>query len=414
MKFRLPGATAIAAIMVALAAPAPLAFAQNGGAAPAVTVSRDVVQPLNEARNAVIAKDWATAKTKLDAATAKAKTPADKAQIERLRLVMAAETKDGKQQVASINTLIASGTLTTDEVKQYKGALAKAHAEAGDTAASLVAFRAYIDEYGGTPDQLMAIANDSSKANDHATTVVYATKAIAASKAASGKPPESWHRLLMRAYQQQNLTAEFYGAVEQALVDYPTEQNWKILIARVQEEPRFTRATHLDLYRTLMAAGVKLTTQEKSQAIREALVSRGLPNEALELLEPAVASGELSSQEDKDNLAKARARSAEDKSGLAKETKDALAKNDASYIAKLGEAHMSYGDNARAVEVLQAALAKGIADPDEAAFARLHLGIAQFRAGQADAARATWAEVKSDNGATVLAKNWTLISKIKT
>ena len=72
MKFRLPGATAIAALMLAVAAPAPLAFAQNGGAAPAVTVSREVVQPLNEARNAVIAKDWATAKTKLDAATAKA------------------------------------------------------------------------------------------------------------------------------------------------------------------------------------------------------------------------------------------------------------------------------------------------------------------------------------------------------
>jgi hypothetical protein len=129
MTFRLPGATAIAAIVVALAAPAPLAFAQNGGAPPAVTVSRDVVQPLNEGRTAIIAKDWATAKTKLDAAAAKAKTPTDKAQIERLRYVMAAETKDGKQQIASINVLVASGTLTPDETKQYKGAIARAHAD---------------------------------------------------------------------------------------------------------------------------------------------------------------------------------------------------------------------------------------------------------------------------------------------
>ena len=83
------------------------------------------------------------------------------------------------------------------------------------------------------------------------------------------------------------------------------------------------------------------------------------------------------------------------------------------YLAKIGEAHMSYGDYPKAIEVLQAALTKGIASPEEAAFARLHLGIAQYRAGQADAARATWAEVKSDNGATVLAQNWTLISKIK-
>jgi len=412
MKFRLPGATAIAAIMVAVAAPAPLAFGQNGGAPPAVTVSRDVVQPLNDGRTAIIAKDWATAKTKLDAASAKAKTPVDKSQIERLRLVMAAETKDGKQQIASINMLVASGTLTPEEVKQYKGALAKAYVDAGDSTASLAAFRAYIDEYGGSAEQLIAIANDASKANDHATAVTYANKAIAASKA-SGKPPESWYRLLMRAYQQQNLTAEYYGALEQAIADYPTEQNWKLLIVRAQNEPKFSRATHLDLYRTLMAAGVKLSAQEKRQAIREALTARGLPNEALELLEPAVASGELSSQDDKDDLAKAKSGVTQDKAGLAKETNDALARSDAAFIAKLGEAHLSYGDYARAIEVLQAALTKGITNPEEAAFARLHLGIAQYRAGQADAARATWAEVKSDNGATVLAQNWTLISKVK-
>ncbi len=412
MKFRLSGATAIAALMLAVAAPAPLALAQNGGAAPAVTVSREVVQPLNEARNAVIAKDWATAKTKLDAATAKAKTPADKAQIERLRLVMAAETKDGRQQVASINMLVASGTLTPDEVKQYKGAIAKAHADAGDTAASLVAFRAFVDEYGGTADQFIAIANDSSKANDHATAVTYANKAIAASKA-TGKPPESWYSLLMRAYQQQNLTAEYYGVLEQRVADYPTEQNWKLLIVRAQNEPKFSRATHLDLYRTLIAAGVKLTPQERGAAVREALNSRGLPNEALQLLEPAVASGEMATQEDKDNLDKAKSRITGDKAGLAKEASEALAKGDTSYLAKLGEAYMSYGDYSKAIETLQAALSKGIANPEESAFARLHLGIAQYRAGQADAARATWAEVKSDNGTTILAQNWTLISKIK-
>lgn len=413
MKFRLPGATAIAAIMVAIAAPAPLAFAQNGGAAASVTVSRDMAQPLNEARTAIIAKDWATAKTKLDVAATKAKTPTDNAQLERLRVIWAVETKNGPQQIASINALLASGSLTPDEVKQYKGALPAAHAAAGDNAASLVAFRTYIDEFGGTPDQLIAIANDASKANDHATAVTYANKAITAAKA-TGKPSESWYRLLARSYQQQKMDAEYYGVMEQLVAEYPSEQVWKILVARAQDAPKFTRAGHLDLYRTLMAAGVKLSAQEKGAAVREALTSRGLPNEALQLLEPAVASGELSSPEDKENLAKAKARISEDKAGLAKETAEAIAKGDAAYMAKLGEAHMSYGDYPKAVEVLQAALNKGIANPDEAAFARLHLGIAQYRAGQADAARATWAEVKSDNGATSLAQSWTLISKLKT
>ena len=410
MTFRMPGATAIAAVLVAIAAPAPLALAQTNPAA--VQVSKDIAQPLNEARNAIVAKDWATAKAKLDVATTKVKTPADKAQLDRLKLVVAAETKDGPQQVTLINSLIASGTLTPDEIKLYKGALAKAHTDAGDAAGSLAAARAYVDAYGGTGDDLIRLADQYSKASDHANAVVFANKAIVAARA-SGKPPESWYRLLMRSHQQQKQDAEYYAVLEQSLADYPSEQSWKILIARAQNEPKFSKATHLDLYRTLMAAGVKLTAQEKGQAIREAMTSRGLPNEALQLLEPAVASGELASAEDKENLAKAKSRVTEDRAGLAKETAEAMTKGDASYMAKLGEAHMSYGDYAKAIEVLQAALNKGIANPDEAAFARLHLGIAQFRAGQADAARATWAEVKSDNGATSLAQSWTLISKLK-
>ncbi|MEY2758486.1 MAG: hypothetical protein RIR33_2264 [Pseudomonadota bacterium] len=410
MMFRMPGATAIAAVLVAIAAPAPLAIAQTNPAA--VQVSKDIVQPLNEARNAIVAKDWATARAKLDVAATKVKTPTDKAQLDRLKLVVAAETKDGPQQVTLINSLIASGTLTPDEIKLYKGALAKAHTDAGDAAGSLAAARAYVDAYGGTGDDLIRLADQYSKANDHANAAVFANKAILAARA-SGKPPESWYRLLMRTHQQLKQNAEYYDVLAQSLADYPSEQNWKLYIARAQNEPKFSKATHLDLYRTLMAAGVKLSPQEKGQAIREAMTSRGLPNEALQLLEPAVASGELTSAEDKENLAKAKSRVTEDKAGLAKETAEAMAKGDASYMAKLGEAHMSYGDYAKAIEVLQASLNKGIADPEEAAFARLHLGIAQFHAGQADAARATWAEVKSDNGATSLAQSWTLISKLK-
>ena len=409
MKFRLPGATAIAAVMVAMVAAAPLAIdpahAQNGQAQ--VQLTKQMVAPMNEARNAMMAKDWATAKTKLDAAAAQAKTPADKAQLERLRLYMASETKDGAAQVASINSLLASGTLTPDEVKQYKGALAKAHLDAGNQPASLAAYKAYIDEYGGTPDQLISIANDYMKANDAATAATYADKAINAQRA-NGKVLESWYKLNLRALNALGQMDKYYALLETLVAEYPNEAYWRDMIARVQKEPKYGPATRLDLFRTLDAAGVKLTSQEVSLAGDEAL-KRGLPNEALKFLEPAGVTSEF----DTKNLASAKSLAASDKAGLAKETAEILKKGDAAAIASIGEAHLSYGDNAKAIEVLQAALAKGISDADEAALVKLHLGIAQFRSGDEDAARATWAEVKSDNGATVLAHNWILISKLK-
>jgi len=413
MKFRLRGAAALAALLVAAATPA--ALAQNGGQ-PSVQVSRDIVQPLNEARAALTAKDWATAKTKLDAATAKAKTPADKGQIDRLRFFLGSQTKDGATQVAAINALVASGTLTADETKQYKSALSAAYADAGDQPASLAAARTYLDEYGGTPEQLISMANEFYKANDNANTVTYANKAIAAIKA-TGKPDESWYRLLASAHSRLGQTAELRTVREQHLTDHPNSQNaeqyWKELIVPAQDAPNYGPAVRLDLFRTLQAAGVKLNAQERT-SLSDGAMKRGLPNEAFTVLESAMAANDATlTALDKENFADAKTQVVTDKAGLAKEAADVQAKGTGADIAKIGEAYLSYGDNAKAAELLKAAIAKGISDAGELDIAKLHLGIAQYRAGEKDAARSTWAEIKSDNGTAILANTWTLISKIK-
>lgn len=408
MQFVKLGATALAGVFLAFAAVSAPAIAQTPGQPAAVQVSRDMVAPLNEARAAIVAKDWATAKTKLTAAAGKAKTPADKAQLDRLRLVMAAETNDFAGQLAAINGLFASATLTPDEIKQYKGALIKIYADTGDTAKSLAASREYVDTYGGSHEMLAALANDYAKANDNASSLIYVDKAIAAARTNGAKPPEPYYRLKARVHQQLKDTPGYYKTLEAILADYPKESYWKELIARAQNEPRYGAATRLDMFRTLIAAGVQLTPQEKSIAANEA-IQRGLPNEALQLLEsPGAPTGE----QDKENLDNAKAQVPKDKAGLAAETTSILAKGDASAIASIGEAHLSYGDYAKAAEVLQAALAKGIADAGEADVARLHLGIAQLRNNQKDAARATWTSIKADNGAAVLAQNWILISNL--
>ena len=82
-------------------------------------------------------------------------------------------------------------------------------------------------------------------------------------------------------------------------------------------------------------------------------------------------------------------------------------------LANIGEAMMSHGDNAQAIDLIKKGIERGISDPGELDMAKLHLGIAQFRSGDKEAARTTWAEVKADNGAGALARNWVLISQIQ-
>ncbi|MDP3492214.1 MAG: hypothetical protein Q8R82_03805 [Hyphomonadaceae bacterium] len=377
-------------------------------------LTKQMIGPLNDAQKAIVAKDWATAKTKLDAASAQAKTPNDQVALNQLRIVMQSETKDNAGLAASLESLLASGLITPEQTKQYRGVLAKAYGDAGDTAKSLAAFRVYIDAYGGTAEQYLALSADAAKTKDWPNTVTYAKKSVDSAKAAGAKPTDTAYLLQMRAHKETNDMTAYY-AVEEALVaDYPKEDYWKELIAyRTQDAPNYGGAARLDLFRAMQAAGITLTVNEKRTAIQEAL-KRGLPAEALALAEPAIASGELgSAPEDQDYVKKAKAAIASDKAGLEKEAADALKKGNAISIANIGEAMMSYGDNAKAIEMISKGIEIGIADPADLDIAKLHLGIAQYRSGQKEEARTTWSTIKADNGAAALAQNWTLISKLK-
>ncbi len=410
MQFLKLGMTAIASGVLATMAMASAPALAQPKPPP---LSKQVAQPLGEAQKAAQAKDWATAKVKLDAATAQAKTPTDKVAVDKVRVYVQSESKDHAGLAASLESLLASNLLTPEETKQYRGVLAKAYGDAGDTAKSLAAFRTYIGAYGGTTEQYIALSADAVKSKDYTNALADAKKAIEISKAAGQKAPDTAYLLQMRVYKDQNDMANYYAVEEALVLEYPKVDYWKELIGfRVQDSPNYGGPVRLDLFRAMQAAGVPLTADEKRRAVDEAM-KRALPAEALALLEPAIAAGELgSTEDDKDNLKKAKAQIGTDKANLDKEAADALKKGNGIALANIGEAMMTHGDYPKAIELIKAGLDKGISNAAEADIARLHLGISQFRGGDKAAAQATWATVKADNGAGALAQNWILISKL--
>jgi hypothetical protein len=372
--------------------------------------SKELVAAVQEGYAALQAKDYATGKVKLDAAWALAKTPQDKYEIERLRIPMASSTQDWTNLVVYLQNALDTGLTPPDMVKAYKYGFVQAYANLKDNPKTASYLKAYVDEYGGTPEQTMAVGNELLKANDVAG-VAYVEKAVAAAKAA-GKPTEQQYKLLMSAYNTAKDEAKYYDALGQLVADYPTDNNWKGYLAKAQTAPGFATAgkdIRIDIYRSALAAGVKLS-QNELEAYADETVNKGLPGEAVAALEPFKA--ELSAKATA-TLANANKKAAEDKAGLAKDEKNTLAKGTGETIANLGEAYMTYGDNAKAIELMKAALAKGITDAGKADIVKLHLGIAQNRSGDKAGAQATWAEIKADNGAAPLAKMWTTISKVK-
>lgn len=411
MKLLKLGMTAIATGVLATLAMSTPALAQKAQA-PALTKS--VIGPLGEAQKAAGAKDFATAKTKLDAAAAQAKTPQDKVAIDKVRVYVQSESKEHVALAATLESLLASGLITPEETKQYRGVLAKAYGDAGDGAKSIAAFRTYLNAYGGTSEQYIALSADAVKSKDYANAITDAKKAIELSKTAGQTAPDTAYLLQMRAYKDQNDMANYYAVEEELVLVHPKVDYWKELIGfRVQDSANYGGPVRLDLFRAMQAASVPLTANEKRTAVNEAM-KRALPAEAIALLEPAIAAGELgSAPEDQDNLKKAKAQIGTDKANLDKEAADALKKGNGIALANIGEAMMTHGDYPKAIELIKAGLDKGIPNAGEADIARLHLGISQLRSGDKDAARATWATVKADNGAGALAQNWIVISKLK-
>lgn len=402
MHFLKRSAAAIATGVLALAITPAVAIAQT----PATQVSKQMVGPMNEARAAIVAKDWATAKAKLDAAAGLAKIPAEKLAVEQLRVSMAANSGDSALMIASVNAIMALNLLQPADLKMYKAALPEAYAKLGDNAKALSATKSFLDEYGGTHDQYYGLSRQLLAGNNNAGAIAAVNKAIELAQA-SGKAPEDYYIQLMRIHKANNAMDLYYATEEQLVAVHPREAVWKELISRAQNAPKYGAATRLDLFRTMQAAKVTLSASEKRTAINEA-IKRGLPNEAVLMLEAAP--GELNSAEDQASLKEAKQLVTADKAGLAKEASDALAKGTGIQLANIGEAMLSHGDNAKAVELIKAGIAKGIADPAELDVAKLHLGIAQHRSGDTAGAKATWAEVKADNGAAILARNWILIA----
>jgi hypothetical protein len=382
-------------------------------------VSKQMAGPMNEARTAAVAKDWTTAKAKLDVAATFAKTPQDTLALEQLRYIVADGLGDAQGKVRAIEAVLATNLLAGEELKKYKAGLPPAYLQAGDEKKAIALTKSFIDEYGGTHAQYISIANEALKANDGATAVAYANKAIESARTGGGKAPESYYRLQLRALNQTKELDKYYATIETLIAEYPKDEYWKELITGAQRAPGYQAAAsdvRLDVYRALAAAGVKLTPDEKANMAGEAL-KRVLPAETVAIMQPLYASGELGGASDanaarhKATFDEATKKAAAEKSGLAQEEKEVVAKGDAASLAALGEVYMAYGDYAKAIDFIQKGLAKGIADVGKADMAKLHLGMAQHRSGQKDAARATWAEIKADNGAAMLARSWTLISK---
>lgn len=410
-------ATALSALGIALVGSlAGLETVSMAYAAPApVKVSREVGEPLQAAMELAQKGDYTTALTKLTAADSAAKTDGERYQISTVRRFIFAKTKNYAKLAPVLETQLTTGLMPAAEAKTVRKELAQIYDRINDTPKAVNAAKTYINTYGHDADLSIYIAAKALEAKDYKGAAEWAGKSIKGETAANRKPPESWYRIQMKAeYEGGNLDG-YYNALEAATVHYPSDQFWRALIGRARTQADYVATRYeIDENRLLLASGIALTADEKLN-MAEAAFERELSPEAYGILEQMSKNGELEADASKAArnvrlFNKAKSETDADKASLQSIISEATQKGDGQAIANVAELSLALGDAKGAAELYKQALSKPGLDASLTNATKLRLGIAQYRSGDAAAARKTWSEIKGTDGAAELARVWTLIS----
>ena len=225
-----------------------------------------------------------------------------------------------------------------------------------------------------------------------------------------GKPPgEQNLRLIHGACRSMGDDACETAQFEKLVKYYPKPEYWQNLVNTLFNDKKSTDKQQLHVMRLATHVGA-VTEPLKFEECAQIAIALGLPGEAQSLLEQAFDKKYIvdarQADRDKKLLAEAKAAATGDKATLAQQETSARANAAGNADVKLGAAYLSYGDNAKAIEVLQRGIGKGsVRDPDEAG---LLLGIAYLRSGNKDEAVKAFNTVKVDPTMTRIAKLWVL------
>jgi len=401
---------AIAAIAVLASAGSALAE-EKGEKGP--KNSPALAKPLKEANDALKAKNYSDAITKLKAAEGVAgKTPGDQYIIDEMlsfayiktqnyteaAKVMEAKLDSGLTPQAEQPTLVKQLATINYQIKNYDKAV-----DFGNRAI----------KGGYADDQIKTIVGQSYYLKGDWKNTLKFEDDIVNTQIKNGQTPtnESLALVYSACTKLQDEACQT-RAVEKMVTYYPKPDTWAQLLYGIRKETSNNEANLLQTYRLMLDTDVLKDPTDYTE-MAELALDHGSPGEAQHVLEKAQSKNVFTDQRSKDRsqrlLDSAKKRATADQAGLPKLEKEADAAATGVKNVAVGNAYLGYGEFDKAADQLTKGLSKGSVKSD--ADARLTLGIAQLKGGHKDEAMKTFKAVKGDPMLERLANLWTLHAK---
>ena len=366
-------------------------------------LSPTVQKPLVAAQNAMNAKNWDEALVQIQAAQAvEPKTPYDAFMIDELGWYIYLQKKDYLKSAEMLERSLASGMVTDADKPQRLRALTQMNLQNKQYDKAIAHGTEYLKLNPGDAEIALSLAQARYLSNDFTGAKAAAEQLVASSP----KPAEAALLLALRANYELKDEPGIMRSLEGLVRYYPAPKYWEDLLNAQLYRTKDDRGLRA-LYR-LMNDTDTLDKGEEFAEMGATLVNAGFPNEAKQVLERGLASGQLqgdSKARVQGDLERARTGAAADAKDLTTAAAQLAAAKTGMQMVAIGKLYFSAGDYANAVDAIQKGLAKGgVTDTDDA---NMIAGIANSRLGKLAEARAAFDAVKAP-GLADIARLWKL------
>ena len=401
---------AVAAIAVLASAPSALAQ-EKGEKGP--KNSPALAKPLKEANDALKAKNYSDAITKLRAAEGVAgKTPGDQYIIDEMLSFAYIKTQNYPEAAKVMEAKLDSGLTPQSEQPMLVKQLATINYQIKNYDKA-VDFGNRAIKGGFADDQIRTIVGQSYYLKGDWKNTLKFEEDIVNTQIKNGQTPtnESLALVYSACTKLQDEACQT-RAVEKMVTYYPKPDTWAQLLYGMRKETSNNEANLLQTYRLMLDTDVLKDPTDYTE-MAELALDGGSPGEAQRVLEKAQSKSVFTDQRSKDRaqrlLESAKKRATSDQAGLPKLEKEADASATGVKNVAVGTAYLGYGEFDKAADQLSKGLSKGSLKSE--ADARLTLGIAQLKGGHKDDAMKTFKAVKGDATLERLANLWGLHAK---
>lgn len=371
---------------------AALAAAFAAGAQQPLSLRPELVGPLRSAQELLQQRKFAEALSALAPTDAIAgKTPQETYTVERLRAGAAAGLADTPLMIRALEASLASGQTPAAEQPALMEALVDAYLGLKRYPDAAQWARRHI-QLAPTPRMRTLLAQALYQAADYRG----AATELQAAVQPGTKPTKAQLELLAASHVQLKDDAGYAAALEQLVAWYPNRDHWADLLVRLERKPGFDSRLTLDLFRLQFAAGALLEAADYLELAQMAFEA-GFPAEAVKVMEAGYAAAALGTGPDADRHQRFRLQMEERARDQLKALEASPLPAGAEALFLGGYALFTQGRVQPGLAAMQQALDQGgLPRADEA---RLRLGFAYGRSGNADRAGQLLSQVQAAGAA---------------